>query len=138
MNKFRRELMFETYSIQRKFSQSRVPQLHSTDGYFRVELADLQMLNWQANYWLTDAGKGAGVCGEVEWSAHQRGAVLSLGWDWCRQGMQRPRVNVDAGLRTNIWVQDARGYDLSYQDSQANLLRVIEQINWAALVYAGH
>lgn len=123
---------------QRNSAHPQLPQLYSRDGYVRISLDDLQHLTWHALYCSSDVAEEQGHSGEVEWSAVRGSDVLSLGWDWQRDGEQRPAVQILAGLRTNIWVQDARGYDLSYQDSQANLLRLIEQINWAALVYAGH
>jgi len=138
MNQIRIGSMFKDPTAPRKFSPGRVPQLHSTDGYLRVPLKNLPILNWQANYWLTDVADDLYSCGEIEWSAHREAEVLSLGWDWRRDGTQRPHIHVEAGLRTNIWVQDAQGYDLPYQDSQACLLRVIEQLSWQKLVFPGH
>lgn len=114
------------------------PQMHSRDGYVRIRDQDLGGLSW--SHLVSDgdpSGGRQGRSGCVEWVASHHGAVLSLAWDWIQSGGAPPRVDLEAGFRTNIKVIDLHGYDLPWQESHPRLLMTIESLDWRRWVTVG-
>jgi hypothetical protein len=110
-----------------------LPQAHSRDGYLRLCAGELASLDWTLVHFLEDAPWGCRRCGCTEWCAAKNGLLFSLGWDWFQVRGQGARVDVLAGIRTNIQIRDRQGYDLPLPASQSHLLSTISQLPWLPL-----
>ena len=116
-----------------------LPQVYSTDYYFRAAVRELASLGLQHGLTTQDTavlgdvhrlrlpGRRAGM---TEWEGVCRGCPLSLGWDWAEleDGHIRPLTLV--APRTNIMLIDDRGYDMPDESSAALLWAFIATLAW--------
>jgi hypothetical protein len=116
-----------------------LPQVYSSDYYFRLaahELADLELqhsVSVQDTAALADvyriglAGRRAGL---TEWEGLYQGSALSLGWDWAELEDGDIRAITLVAPRTNIQLIDIKGYDMTDESATACLWAFIATLPW--------
>ena len=102
------------------------PQRFSRDGFQRLTTMALyrtHLSHLNSDFLASgspDLRSGSSF-GLTEWSGEYEGNLLSLGWDWQRLDDGALVSDFDCGIRTNVMLTCAKGYDLG-QDQTASLM----------------
>lgn len=116
-----------------------LPQVYSTDYYFRAAVRELAGLGLQHCLTVQDTavlddvhrlrlpGRRAGV---TEWEGVCQGCPLSLGWDWAELEDGDIRAITLVAPRTNLMLIDEKGYDMADEPCAASLWAFIATLPW--------
>ena len=116
-----------------------LPQVYSSDYYFRIAAHDLADLELQHSVSVQDtavlvdvhrlglAGRRAGL---TEWECLYQGSPLSLGWDWAELADGDIRAITLVAPRTNIKLIDIKGYDMTDEAATACLWAFVASLSW--------
>lgn len=108
------------------------------DGYLRMRLADLQPLDFEHLLSYHDAGlcaellalgMPARLAGFTEWASVSTPAV-SLAWGWYVASRSRAVLLAPDGVRSNVMLIDAQGYDLGPKRTSELLHAWLHGLPW--------
>lgn len=120
------------------------------DGYVRMRLAELQPIRFEHLFSYRDPallaellalGMPARLAGFTEWTSVSTPAV-SLAWGWYVASRSRAVLLAPDGVRSNLMLIDARGYDLGPKRTSELLHAWLHSLPWrsdvAVAIRNGH
>lgn len=115
------------------------PQRFSRDGFQRLTTMALYRthLSHLNSEFLASGSpelRSDSSCGLTEWSGEYEGNLLSLGWDWRRLDDGALVGDFDCGIRTNVMLTCAKGYDLGQEQTASLMMSHICSLPWQAEV----
>jgi hypothetical protein len=130
----------ETY-LQLQSNRNQAPA-RSPDGYIRLRLASLNTLTFVHLFSESDAGflhelqsqtVPAIAAGFSEWKT-MTDPVISIGWGWFIHEDSERMLLAPDGVRSNVMLIDARGYDLGSQRTSTLFGTWLSSFEWQSEV----
>jgi hypothetical protein len=127
--------------LQPRSVECRAPTL-SPDGYIRLPLASLNSLSFEHLFSDSDADflqelreqtVPARSAGFSEWKSNTNPAI-SLGWGWFIHSESERLMLAPDGVRSNVMLIDARGYDLGPGQTSNLFCSWLDTFEWEVAV----